>query len=224
MLYPMPGPVKPKRRYASKRRLEQAAGTRAAVIAAARRLFVETGWNATTIAAVARAAGVSSETIYSVFTSKQGLLVAVIEASIRRNQPESSLLDQPGPRAVAAATGHREQIALFARDITEVLGGVAPLMAVVQAAAAADPAMASLYRGLHEGRRRNLGFVATALLARGALKGGMNEADATLLLWRLASPELFLLLTDIEGLNSAAYTEWLASTLQATLLGAGAES
>lgn len=211
-------PVKPKRRYASARRNEQAADTRAAIIAAARRLFVAGGWKATTIAGVAREAGVAAETVYAAFGNKQGLLRAVIEATIRRSQPEVKLLEQAGPQAIAAAAEQREQIALFARDITAVLGGVAELMAVVRAAAETDPEMASLYCELHEGRRRNLGFVASALLARGPLRGGMGEAEATAVLWRLASPELFVLLKQVEGLDAVGYARWLADMLQAAML------
>ena len=211
-------PVKPKRRYASARRNEQAADTRATIIAAARRLFVAAGWKATTIAGVAREAGVASETIYAAFSNKQGVLKAVIEATIRRSQPDVKLLEQPGPKAIAAAAGQREQLLLFARDIAEVLGGVAELMAVVRAAAETDPDMAGLYRGLHDGRRRNLGFVASALLARGPLRDGMDEAEATAILWRLASPELFVLLKQVEGLDVDGYAHWLAKVLQAAML------
>lgn len=218
MLYPIMQDVKPKRPYTSTRRRQQAADTRAAVLAAARHLFIETGWTATTIAGVARAAAVSSETIYAVFTSKQGLLAAVIETSIRRAEPDSPLVDQAGPRAVAAARDHHSQIGLFARDITEVLLAVAPLMAVVRTAAETDTSVATLYRTLHEGRRRNLAFVARALLANGPLRDEMTEAEATAVIWRLASPELFLLLTSIEGMAPDAYTEWLATTLQSALL------
>lgn len=211
-------PVKPKRRYASARRNEQAADTRAAIIAAARQLFVAAGWKATTIAGVAREAGVAAETVYAAFGNKQGLLNAVIEATIRRSQPEVKLLEQAGPQAIAAAADQREQIALFAGDITAVLGGVAELMAVVRAAAETDPEMAVLYRGLHAGRRRNLGFVASALLARGPLRGGMGEVEATDVLWRLASPELFVLLKQVEGLDADGYARWLANMLQAAML------
>ena len=57
--------VKPKRRYRSTRRSEQAAGTRAAVIDAARQTFMRDGWQQTTIAAIAQRAGVSAETVYA---------------------------------------------------------------------------------------------------------------------------------------------------------------
>ena len=210
--------VKPKRKYASTRRAGQAAETRETVIAAARQQFIALGWQATTIAGIAQAAGVSNETIYAVFGSKQSLLRAVIERTVRRSDPAVPLVEQAGPQAVAAAADQREQIALFAEDISGVLGNVAELMAVVRSAAAADAELAALYRGLHDGRRRNLAFVAKALAEKGPLRHGMDAEAATAVLWRLASPELFLLMTDVEGVQPARYAEWLKRALLDALL------
>jgi len=91
------------------------------VIAAARQHFIAAGWQGTTIAGVARAAGVSNETIYAVFGSKQALLRSVLERAVRRADPAVPLLEQAGPQAIAAAADQRAQIALFAEDITGVL-------------------------------------------------------------------------------------------------------
>lgn len=210
--------VKPKRRYASTRRAGQAAETREAVIVAARALFIAAGWAGTTIAGVAQAAGVSSETIYAVFGTKQALLLAVVERAVRRAEPDTALLDQSGPQAVAAAKDQRAQLTLFASDIADVLANVAELMAVVRSAAEGDAALEGLYRNLHDGRRRNLAFVARALLAAGKLRADIDEEVATATLWRLASPELFLLMTKLEGQSREQYAAWLGSTLEAALL------
>jgi hypothetical protein len=50
------------------------------------------------------------------------------------------------------------------------------------------------------------------------LRDGINAEAATALLWRLASPELFLLMTDVEGLKAASYAEWLTGALVDGLL------
>jgi AcrR family transcriptional regulator len=210
--------VKPKRKYASTRRASQAADTREAVISAARQQFIASGWQGTTIAGVARAAEVSKETIYAVFGNKQALLRAVLERAVRRSDPGVPLLQQAGPQAVAAAADQRTQIAVFAKDITAVLGNVAELVAVVRTAADTDAELSELYRSLHDGRRRNLAFVAKLLAQKGALRHGMDAEAATSVLWRLASPELYLLMTDLEGLQPAGYAEWLTGALTDALL------
>lgn len=214
----MAEPVKTKRRYRSEQRTDQAATTRAAILKAARKLFVSKGWQATTIAGVARAAKVSPETVYAVFGSKAALFGDVVRMAVRREQPETPLLEQAGPRAVTGAPDQAGILRLFARDITDVLGNVAALMAVARGAAETEPEIGKIYRGLHNGRRENLAQVVAALRRAGPLRGGLSETDATNILWRLASPELFVLMTSIEGYDAAGYANWLTQTLEALLL------
>lgn len=76
------GAAPAKRAYNSSRRKRQAAETRAEVLTAAMTLFNETGWSGTTVAAIADAAGVAVETVYSGFGSKKALLRDAADASI----------------------------------------------------------------------------------------------------------------------------------------------
>ena len=61
--------VKPKRRYDSKRRLEQAQETRRAILGAAKTRFEELGYAATTVAEIAADAGVATKTVYLAFAT-----------------------------------------------------------------------------------------------------------------------------------------------------------
>src|SRR3954452_22373937 len=83
---PMSGTVKGrpagKRAYHSPRRVEQAAATRAAVLAAARELFVHNGYTATTIAQIAERARVAPDTIYTTVGRKPALLRELVETAI----------------------------------------------------------------------------------------------------------------------------------------------
>ncbi len=210
--------VKPKRSYSSPRRARQAAETRAAVVAAARRLFVANGWQRTTIAAVAAAANVSSEMIYATFGGKRGLLEAALFSAARGADPDTPVIEQEGPRAVAAERSQRRQIALFAAGITEVLGRAAPVAAVIRAAAEAEPELMPLYEQLHRGRRSNLGFAADALLANGPLRAGLDRAAAVDILARLTSPELYLMMMRVERATPEQYAAWLERQLAVLLL------
>ena len=210
--------VKLKRRYASGQRVAQAAETRARVIATARNDFITLGWQTTTIAGIARNVGVSAETIYAVFGSKPELLRAVITRSVRRGEPDTPLLEQAGPKALAAALDQPALLQAFARDIADVLSEVAELMAVARVAAQSDPALDALFRDLHEGRRRNLASVGAALLRLGPLRDGLRPDEAAATVWRMASPELYLLLTVTEGMAVTDYADWLSATLGRLLL------
>ena len=75
--------VKPKRRYESKRRLEQAQETRRAILDAAQRRFEQRGYAASTVAEIAADAGVATKTVYLAFESKGGLLRALWNLLLR---------------------------------------------------------------------------------------------------------------------------------------------
>jgi AcrR family transcriptional regulator len=214
----MTSPVKPRRRYSSATRTDQAAATRAAVIVAARQLFLEAGWAGTTIASIARKAKVSPETIYAVFGGKASLFAEVVRAGVRRADPDTPLLDQAGPKAVAAAPDQATALHLFAHDIAGLLVNVAGLMGVARGVAGSEPDIGRIYRGIHDGRRDNFGMVVDALARQGPLRDGMGKDEAVAVIWRLASPELFLLMTEIEGLSPTAYAQWLEAALARLLL------
>lgn len=170
------------------------------------------------MAAIAAAAGVSSETVYSVFGSKKAILEDLIVRKVRGARPGTPLIKQETPGRIAKEQDQARQIELFAEDISKVLARVAPLMDVVRVAAGADPAIAELYAGLHRGRRKNLEWFADALTQNGPLRGEMDPRSAGAIVWRLASPDLFLLMRRVEGVSTRAYTDWLATSLKLLLL------
>ena len=83
------------RTYNSTRRSRQAAQTREEIVTAAIELFGETGWAGTTLAAIAKRAGVAVETIYSGFGSKKGLLRAAMDVAVVGDVEEIPLADRP---------------------------------------------------------------------------------------------------------------------------------
>src|SRR5438105_10832712 len=103
---PNTSPVKPKRRYDSVRRREQARQTREAILETARRLFLTNGFAPTTIAAIAQEARVSVDTIYKTFGGKPGLVRAISQHALAGQQPipaearsDALQASEPDPRA-----------------------------------------------------------------------------------------------------------------------------
>ena len=156
--------------------------------------------------------------VYATFGSKTALLEELVIRAVRGGASETPLPEQSIPRRIAAEMSQWRQIELFARDIASVLDRVAPLMDVARTAAATDPSIADLYAGFHRGRRTNLEWFANALLRNGPLRDAMDARQAGEILWRMASPDLYLLVRRQEGLSQAAYADWLAQTLKLLLL------
>lgn len=210
--------VNARRRYSSTLRTSQAQQTREAVLDAAHRLFVEQGWARTTIAATAKEAGVSPETIYSVFGNKRTVLERLVQNAVRGDASDVPLLEQAAPQQLANIGDQRQQLCLFAKSICAILDRVAPLIAVARVGAESEPRLRELYHALHEGRRRNLLFAAQALSRNGGLRADMSAEAATSYIFRLASPELFLLMRDVEGRTLEEISAWLEASLTALLL------
>jgi AcrR family transcriptional regulator len=210
----MPDDVK-RRAYRSSLRREQAEQTRVRVLAAAADLFVERGYDAASIAAIAERGGISPETIYARFGSKRALLGELMQQAVRGGDARP-VPEQEAPRAIAAETDQREQLRLFAADIALRLERAAPLAAVVAGAARSDPELAELYAALHRNRLDNLATLIDALAANGPLR--LARKDALDTLWALTSPELHQLLVRVRGWTRERYREWLTDSLSTLLV------
>src|SRR5688572_16637613 len=93
-----------KRTYNSSRRALQAAQTREEVLRAASKLFSDTGWAGTTLAAIAEEAGVSVETIYNGFGSKKALLLAAMDVAVVGDTDPVPFADRPEFAALGVGT------------------------------------------------------------------------------------------------------------------------
>ena len=211
----MTNAMHPRRRYSSERRREQAGQTRALVLAAAAELFVERGYQGTSITAIADRARVSPETVYAHFGTKRRLLGELVQRAVRGDETVP-VPEQKGPRAIAAATDQHEQLRIFAADIVPRLERAAPLVTVVAGAARSDPELARLLTTLHTQRLQNLHTLTRALAANGPLRVGEEEAAETA--WALTSPELHQLLVRLRGWSTRRYRDWLAASLAELLL------
>lgn len=205
-----------RRAYRSEHRRGLAEQTRTRVLDAAAEIFEERGYGATSITAVAAAAGVSSETIYVRFGNKRTLLGELVQKAVRGDDP-APVLEQPAFKAVAAATDQREQLRLFAADIVLRLERAAPLHGVVAEAARSEPELAVLLERMHGGRLENFHALVKVLTRNGPLR--VTKAEAAETIWALTSPELHQILTGIRGWSRRRYTKWLARSLADLLLG-----
>jgi AcrR family transcriptional regulator len=208
--------VNSRRRYDSPRRAEQARQTRAAVIGAARLLFLRDGFAVTTIAAIAAEAQVSAETIYKAFGGKPGLVRAICEDALAGDGPlpaearsDDLQRTDPDPRSIIRGWG-----ALT----TEVAPRVAPILLLLRAAAATDPQMAGLRADLDSSRLRRMTGNARNLASAGHLRAGITAEHAGEILWIYSSPEIYELLVQQRGWPAERYGAFIADAIIAALL------
>jgi len=208
-----------RRSYDSSRRREDARLRRRRIVQAAAALFLSDGYPHTTIAAIAHRAQVSEDLIFTLFTSKRGVLKEVMDVAIGGDDEDVALLEREGPQAVRAATGQREQLRLFAAGMTSQLDRVRPLNDLIRSAAAVEPEIAALQDDLHLRQRRfAMSTVATWVAANGPLRNDMSIDTAGSIIWALASPDVHRMLTVQCSWTSQQYQDWLRETLTAALL------
>jgi len=196
----------------------QAQATRRQIAEAARSLFIERGYNGTTINAIAQAASVASETVYAIFGSKRKILWHLMDISIGGDDQPIRLMDRPEPQAVLHDTDPLHQIMMFARGITEILVRAAPIFEVLRTAAKTDKEIAGLVRNMLKERMENMTTFAQHVANNCALREELNIPQAAELVWTVTSPEVFLLLTRDRGYSKEQYTDWLYTTLSRLLL------
>ena len=208
--------VKSKRRYDSSGRQAQARRNREAILDAAQRQFLEGGYAATTIAAIAGEAGGSVETIYKAFGGKPGLVRAIHERGLEGRQPVPAFqrADEMRERETDPRTIMRNWAALT----SEVSSIVSPIARLVRAAAATDPDMAALLKAHDDIREQRARHHARFLRRRGYLRQGVSLAQATDILWTCTSDELYDLLVVQRGWSLPRFARFLADYLIATLL------
>jgi AcrR family transcriptional regulator len=216
----MPRTVKsPRRSYDSPRRREQARLTRLAVLEAARALFVEHGYVATTIPAIARAAGVSAETIYAVFGTKKAVLSELVDVSIAGGGEAPPVLEQDWVREIRDEPDPRRRLSIMARNGRAILERRAPIDEVVRGAAAADPDIAALWARGKAQRYAGQHAVLRIVVGEAGLRGGMDLRTAADILYALGSPETYRALVVDRGWSSARFERWYEETLARLLLG-----
>jgi len=213
--------VKPRRTYDSPRRREQASATRGAVLAAARDLFVERGFVATTVQAIADRAAVSPETVYAAFGNKRSLLSSVLDVSIVGDDAEVPLLERTWVEEMRDEPDARRRVRILARNGRLILERIGPIHDVLRSAAAADPEIASLWGRYSSQRFAGQRELVRVLGAGGSLRKGLTAAAAADTLFAIGSPETYRLLTVERGWSPDRFERWYADTLARLLLDPG---
>jgi AcrR family transcriptional regulator len=201
-----------RRAYRSPRREQQAAETRAIVVAAAARLFGERGWASTGMRDVARASGVSVETVYAGSRSKGDLLLAAIDHAVVGDAAPVPLDQRPEFAALGSGT-RQQRVTAAARLVTGINQRTAGVILALREAAASDAELARLM-GEREQRRRTNVEQGAALIAGRAVTA--EEVDG---LWAVLAVEVYQLLTGLRGWTPQQYENWLSGVIDHLLPG-----
>jgi AcrR family transcriptional regulator len=208
--------VKRFRKYDARGRRQQAAQRRDAIVAIAEREFSTGGYARTTVAAIARQAGVSVETIYKMFGGKPGLVRAVVSRGLAGAGAIPA--EQRSDAISSGESDPRRIVASWAAFVAEIGPRVSPLLTLLRAAAASDPELEAVLGAIDEERLARMRHNARKLARRGFLRAGVTAAAAADILWTCTSPQLYQLLVEGRGWSSARFGELVGTILNASLL------
>ncbi|MGW5195271.1 TetR/AcrR family transcriptional regulator [Kribbella sp. NPDC004138] len=198
-------------------RAAKAAATRARMLAAARKLFIEHGYAGTSMQAIAKESGVAAQTPYYTFTTKRALLKELLDVEIAGDTAPIATLDRPWV-AEAMAAEPADQLRQIAKATAAIHTRVAPLLDVIRSAAPTEPEAAELWRTNLFQRLTVQTAVVAALMAKTGLRDDLDAGRAADILLAVLAPETFLLFVQERGWTADEWAAWAADTLIHSLL------
>ena len=192
-------------------RQAQVAHTEQRILAAATELFLEGGYLATTLEAVARRAQVGARTVYLRFGTKAALFKRVIDVAIVGDTEPVDVLGRDWMQAALTAPTAAERVAASAAASRQIMQRTGALFAVAQQAAV-EPLVAGFWQQGREQTRHAFAVFWTRMAEDGLLG---PAADLTWLIDTtsiLAAAETYLLITRTTGWDPDEYERWLIRT------------
>jgi AcrR family transcriptional regulator len=202
-----------KRPYDNSRRQAQVRATRLRIIEAAKALFIDRGYPATTLEAIAVAADTSLPTLYRLFFSKPALLKAVLDVSFGGDDQPIAFGDRPEVQAALSEADPVPLVRAFARIMREFMERSSAIMYVLATAAQVDPEAGQLMEEIRRQRHTGQSRIVGALSALEALDPDLDLSDAVDMTYMALSPDVHRILTVERRWTPDQYEQWLIRSL-----------
>ncbi len=192
--------------------------TRRRILDAAMELFSQHGYEATTIASIAREAGVAVQTVYFAFGSKQRLLKDLIDLHL---PCDDALGCQEAADEALADSDPRQQLRSLTRRTRTLNEHAAPLMEVLRNAAVTQDDGEDMWQSNKDIRRLYQSRFVEALAAGQPLPDGLVHERAVDICYALLGPELYHLLASERNWTQEQWEDWVYEGLCRHLIGSG---
>lgn len=203
------------RAYRSELRARQALETRERIVSASARLFATQGYQATTIAAIAREAGVSAETVKTT-ASKAELLIAAFEVTFSGSEGAETLADTDVANGLLDLPDDIFLDTVLTQITTANARGHG-LWTVLLGAALSDPVVDEALRRILGHRSADYRGLVSELRRRDLASPDIDDSAVADALSFLLSPESYQQLVTQSGWTSERYAEWLRRAVHAEI-------
>jgi AcrR family transcriptional regulator len=206
-----------KRSYDASRRREQARARRLAVVLAARELFARDGFRLTTIAAIAKHAGVSAESVYKGFGTKAALAKAVFDLELAGDDEPVPVAARPAMLAVRDEPDVRRKIAMFAAGLAQRQAASARVQILIRDGRHVDDSLAPVWDKMTGEGLAGMTALGRHLLETGQLRAGIGLDEVRDVLWNYLAIDAYERLVLTQGWPPERYSAWLAHALTSAL-------
>lgn len=202
-----------RRAYESPLRAESARRTRAAILDAARELFLANGYVQTTIEQIAERAGVSRPTVFASVGNKATVLKELRDVTLAGDDEPVPILQRDWFQEALHEPKPARSIELHARNITRIYERYAALDEVVRQAASTTDELAGAWATYEAQRRSGAEAFIDSLLTKTQLRDGLTRDLAVDMLWIVGSPDTYLRFVRDCGWTTEGFQDWLAQVL-----------
>lgn len=193
-------------------RAARVADTEQKLLRAAKQLFVRDGYAATTLAAVARHAGLSARIVYVRFGTKADLLKRVVDVTIAGDTQDVTITERSWFQTALTAPTLGERVAAVARGGRELMERTGDVIAVAQQAAPVEPLIAATAQAGRDATRDGIRHICNQAAQDGLLPSGTDIQWLGDTLGLLAGPDTYQLIVATLGWDPDTYQDWYYAT------------
>ena len=199
------------RSYDSSRRKLMAQENRKRVITVSRKLFERQGFKGTSVEQIAVDSGLAKPTIYAMFKSKEGILLAIVDGSFAKESFEE-LVNQASKGKTA-----KERFEITAKLCRKLYEAESSNLASFRDFVGISPELKELEKKLEHRRYMRQERSVKQMKLKDFIKGNISEKKARDIIWALTGRDFYRMLVAERGWSPEQYEDWVASTLQLTL-------
>lgn len=209
-------PVKGKTE-AGKVREARAHATRQRIVDAALELFVDQGYAATSVEAIAQSAAVSPATVYQAFGTKQAIVERALDVTLAGDHVPVAVIDRPWVAEAQRESDPHRRLAIVIRETSKIVARTARVRAVLRDAAAAEANLRSVIAEDYRRRHVTQSAIVELLAADRQLRPGLDIERATDIFFAFVSDEMYRLMVVVRGWSESAWRDWLVEAVEREL-------
>lgn len=174
-------------------RQRQAGDTRRRIVEATRQLLQREGYAGMTIEAIAQRAGVSVPSVYAIFKSKTGILIALLDQATFGPDYEEAV------RQASSASDPETRLRLAGGVARQIRGAQSATFDLLRGAGVVAPELANLQQQRERLRYQKEEGMITFLRDSGKLRPGLSHKTALDIFWMLTGGDVYRMLVRERG-------------------------